>query len=98
MDTITLCPESVSAYKELMTNPKANGLDMPSLAECFEEAESGTAKHILFKEYLERIGNKPLPKVFFYIVMDELHSNKIVKCADGNIGYKLKLTSVGEKV
>jgi hypothetical protein len=53
--------------------------------------EKGTAKHILFKKYLARI-QKPLPKIFFYIVMDELYADKIVKCSDGNLGYKLKLS------
>ena len=89
MSKIMLTPETVSAYKTLMTKPKENGLDIPSLDEYFEEAEEGTAKHILFKDYLDRI-QKPLPKVFFYIIMDELYANKIVKCADGNLGYKLK--------
>lgn len=86
-----ICTESISAYRELMTNPNKHGLEIPSLSECFELYEAGTPKHILFKEYIERIGNKPLPKVFFYIVMDELHADKLVKCADGNIGYKLKI-------
>lgn len=96
MENITLTPEAVNAYKELMTNPKAHGLEMPTLEECFEEGE-GIAKHILFAEYIDRI-QKPLPKVFFYIIMDELYANKIVKCTDGNLGYKLKLRAVGEKV
>ena len=94
MSEIMLTPEAVSAYKTLMTKPKENGLDIPSLDKCFIDAEEGTAKHILFKEYLDRI-QKPLPKVFFYIIMDELYANKIVKCADGNLGYKLKLSAVG---
>ena len=96
MSEIMLTPQAVDAYKTLMTKPKENGLDIPSLEECFEDGE-GTAKHILFAEYIDRI-QKPLPKVFFYIIMDELYANKIVKCADGNLGYKLKLRAVGEKV
>lgn len=85
-----LNPESVNAYKELMTNPKENGLDIPSLDECFEIAEVATAKHILYESYLNKI-NKPLPKVFFYIIMDELYFKLIEKAPDGNLGYKLTL-------
>lgn len=88
MDTITLCPESVAAYKELMTNPKGNGINMPALHECFQVTTKATPKHILFNQYIELI-KKPLPKVFFYIIMDELH--EVVKCDDGNLGYNLKI-------
>lgn len=78
----------MAAYKELMVNPSVHGLDFPPLSDCFESFEAGTAKHILFKEYLDKI-KKPLPKIFFYIVMDELYP--VVKAADGNLGYKLKI-------
>ena len=93
MGTIELTPEAVVAYKEIMTNPKKHGLEMPSLEECFEDAEEGTAKHLLFKEYIDRI-RKPLSKVFFYIVMDEIYWDKHIKCADGNYGYKLKIRTI----
>lgn len=42
METITLCPESVAAYKELMTEPKKHGIDIPALSECFSPADEGT--------------------------------------------------------
>lgn len=89
MEATTLNQKSINAYKTLMLNPKENGLDMPALHDCFEEGE-GTPKHILFDQYIEKI-QKPLPKVFFYIIMDEIYADKITKCADGNIGYKLKI-------
>ncbi len=90
MENITLTTEAVNAYKELMTNPKNNGLDFPPLEECFDVYESGTAKHILYQEYIDKI-KKPLPKVFFYIIMDDIYFDRIVKCLDGNLGYKLKI-------
>lgn len=90
MNEIVLSPESVNAYKTLMTDPKNHGLTMPSLDECFEEAGEATAKHILFQQYIDVI-QKPLPKVFFYIIMDELYPKQIDKAADGCLGYKLKI-------
>ena len=93
MNEIVITPELINAYETLMTKPKENGLNMPSLDKCFVDVEEGTAKHILFKKYIERI-QKPLPKIIFYIVMDKVYANKIVKCSDGNLGYKLKLSDV----
>ncbi len=90
MTKITITKESVNAYKQLMTDPKKHGLDFEPLDECFEETEYATAKHILFDQYVDKI-KKPLPKVFFYIIMDEIYSERIAKSSDGNIGYKLKL-------
>jgi hypothetical protein len=90
-DAITLSSETVDAYKELMISPKTHGLEMPSLSECFEEADTATANHILFDEYIKRV-QRPVPKIVFYILMNELYRPNLVKCADGNYGYKLKLT------
>lgn len=94
MENIILCPETVDAYRKLMTDQKPHGLDMPSLSECFQDSTEGTPKDILFKMYIEKIGNKPLPKVFFYIVMDEIYHDKIIKCTNGDIGYKLKMVEI----
>jgi len=89
---IILCPEAVAAYKELMTNPKGNGLDIPSLEECIVVSDTIIAKHILYQQYIDLI-QKPLPKVFFYIIIDELHFDKMGKGSDGNFGYKLKINN-----
>lgn len=89
MENIVLCPESVAAYKELMLTPEKHGITIPPLKECFIDSNEGTPKHILFNEYLTKIDNRPLPKIFFYIVMDDLY--RIVKCSDGNLGYAVKI-------
>lgn len=90
---IQLSPEAVDAFKKLMTDPKSHGLDFPPLNECFVECEEATPKHILFEQYIDRI-KKPLKKVFFYIIMDELYSDRIAKAPDGNLGYKLKMSHI----
>lgn len=88
---MNLTPEAVNAYKELMTNPAPHGLSFKPLAECFEECEKVTPKHILYERYLEYL-QKPLPKVIFYIIMDELYGHFIAKDEDTkNLGYRLKL-------
>ncbi len=84
--------ESVDAYKELITRPKENGLDFPALDELLEQHEEGTPKHILFQQYIDII-KKPVPKVMFYIIVDELYP-AMVKCADGNFGWKLKIKNI----
>jgi hypothetical protein len=89
MENIILCPESVAAYKELLTNPAANGLDIKPIGEYFEASETPTAKHILFEQFIAVI-KKPLPKIFFYIIMDEMHP-QCGKDENGFMGYYLKL-------
>jgi len=86
---MNLTPDVVAAYKTLMTKPKENGLDeMPSLEECFVAAEEATSKHMLYAKYIMLVG-KPIPKVIFYIIMDELYPT--VKAPDGNLGWKLEI-------
>lgn len=84
--------QSIAAYKEVMTDPAKHGIDIRPLAECFEDSDLATPKHILYKEYIEYI-NKPLPKVFFYLVMDSLYA--IGKAPDGCLGYFLKFKPIG---
>lgn len=41
---MVLSPETVNAYKELLTNPQKHGLQFKPLHECFEEIEEVTPK------------------------------------------------------
>ena len=86
-----LSKESVNAYKELIKNPQKHGPDFNPLSECFQASEKVTPKHILFDEYVKYL-QKPLPKVIFYIIMDEEYGDLIGKDEEsGNVGYKLTL-------
>jgi len=89
---MNLSLEAVAAYKKLMTEPKENGFDFPSLLEVFEKTENATAKHLLYEQYLEKISKTidQLPKVFFYIIMDETYQQK--KASDGNLGYCVRVS------
>lgn len=90
---MTLTPEAVAAYKKLMTKPKENGLDFQPLSEVFEKTEDATAKHLLYEQYLAKINKTKdqLPKVFFYIIMDETYRQK--KTSDGNLGYCVRVSA-----
>lgn len=88
---MVLSPETVNAYKELLTNPQKHGLSFKPMNECFEETEEVTPKHLLFEAFSNYL-QKPLPKVIFYIIMDELYSHLIGKDETmKDLGYRLKL-------
>jgi len=75
MSEIQLTPETISAYKTVITNPKEHGLSFNAITDFFEQSETVTAKHELADAYIKHI-NKPLPKVILYIIR--------------NLGYYLK--------
>lgn len=52
----------------------------------FNIVDVATATHLLFKEFIEKTKWKGLPKIIFYILMDDLFP--IAKADDGNLGYK----------
>ena len=92
-ETLILCPESIDAYKTLLTHPADHGLTFRPLAECFRESDTVTPKHELYATFINYL-QKPLPKVMFYIIMDELYSSlidveKLPDGTNGNLGYKL---------
>lgn len=88
---MVLSPETVNAYKELLTNPQKHGLKFKPLNECFEETKEVTPKHLLFEAFLDYL-QKPLPKVIFYIIMDELYPHLTGKDeTTKDFGYRLKL-------
>ena len=81
--------ETIDAYKELLTNPKTHNLPFKALNECFIKADKVTAKHELYDQFIKYL-KKPLPKVIFYIVMDEVFGCG-GKDDKGNLGYNVKL-------
>jgi hypothetical protein len=81
---------SVSAHRQLLTDPSKFGLSFKPISEYFQPAEKATAKHLLFEQFVNEI-EVPLQKVFFYIIMDELYATSIGKADDGCAGYKLSI-------
>jgi hypothetical protein len=68
----TLDQNTIGAFRELLTNPSAHGLNLRALKDCFEVSETATAQHILFRDYINYL-RKPLPKLVFYILMTEIY-------------------------
>lgn len=89
MASIELNTESVAAYKEALTNPSKHGLPIRATQDCFIKSETVTAKHILAKQYMDEC-NGNLPKIFCYIVMDQVFGQCNGKDKDGLLGYHLK--------
>jgi hypothetical protein len=81
--------QTIDAYRELLTNPEKHGLPFKALAECFKASDKITAKHIIYGQFINYL-KKPLPKVIFYIIMDELFGCD-GKDEKGDLGYKLYL-------
>jgi hypothetical protein len=85
-----LTPETINAYKTILTDPASYKMDFKPIAECFIHSDITTPKHILFEQYASYI-NKPLPKLIFYIIMDEMYKDVVGKAPDGCLGFFLKL-------
>lgn len=62
-----------------------------NIQQYFIRSKTFTAKHILFQKFVESTKWKGLPKVIFYILMDELYPRSIGKAECGNLGYCLEL-------
>ncbi len=62
------------------------------ITQYFISAETATPKHLLFKEFTEKTKWKGLPKIIFYILMDQLY--QIGKADNGDLGYMASLKNV----
>jgi hypothetical protein len=60
------------------------------ITQYYEPSEICTANHILFKEFIEKTKWKGVPKIIYYIVMNETYGQPEHKDENGNLGYKLK--------
>lgn len=64
-----------------------------NLQQYFARSEKCTPKHLLFKEFIEKTKWKGLPKLIFYILMDELYPRSIAKAPNGDLGYLLEIVA-----
>lgn len=88
-------PESVATYKAVMTAPKENGFYFPALSEIFEESKTAIAAHTLFTQYRDLV-KCPVPKVFFYIVMNDLYKQGWAECGNGGYYVSFRKSSSGQ--
>lgn len=90
MSEIRLTPEAVDAYTKILVSPADYGMPFKPIGEILIESDVAIPAHILFKEFIDVI-QKPLPKVMFYIIMDNLFAHTRSKAPNGDMGYKLKV-------
>ena len=64
----------------------------------FVRSEVYTPKHLLFKKFIEGTKWKGLPKLIFYIIMDDLYPRSIGKAESGELGYCLELIQKASEV
>ena len=73
MESIPLNPQTVALFRKFVEHPEEmEGCDYRPIQECFEKSDVCTPQHILFNQYIAYLRH-PLPKVFFYIIMDEIY-------------------------
>lgn len=81
---IPICNETVAMAKECLLSGKS----FKPFDQLFVPTEIVTAKHELYEQFIADT-NCQIPKIFIYIVMDDLFGQCIDKDKDGNLGYKL---------
>lgn len=82
--------QQVDAYKTILNDPQAHGMPFKPLKDNFTTSDEVIAKHLLWEQFEAHI-ERQIPKVIFYILMDETYPELIGKGLDGNAGYKLKI-------
>lgn len=83
-----LTPELVDAYKQILADPAKQGLTCRPLKEVLRPSGKVTPAHLLFKDIT---GEYPaLPKIIFYILMDEFYPENKGKAENKDMGYALE--------
>jgi hypothetical protein len=61
------------------------------LTEYYNEVETVTAQHILFKLFIEGTLWKGVPKMIFYILLQDFFGPPHLKDKNGDLGYAIQL-------
>jgi hypothetical protein len=95
---MNLTKDTIAVYTDLLTKPNEHGLDIPALSEVIETTEEATAKYLIYELYLVRVGRSKhvIPKVVFYIIMDNLYPIK--KDEGGYLGYCVRVKPFKEEM
>lgn len=91
---IEVTEQSIALYRSIILDPNKHNADFKPLSDIFEKAETATPKHVLYDQYLSAIKREghQLPKLFFYMVMDDVFPQE--KCENGDLGYLAALTPI----
>lgn len=63
---------TINQYKDFLENPQKYDCNYKPIKECFAPSKHVTPQDKLYELYIAHI-DKPLPKVVFYIIMQELY-------------------------
>ena len=94
LEPFLLTPAVIRRFTDFLVNPHEYNFDYKPLKECFVEGDHYEPQHLLYQQYVDYI-QKPLPKVVFYIIMQEQFPEYFGKDdrpgTRHDLGYKLKL-------
>ena len=94
MESIPLTPSIIGRFTDFLVNPEKWDCTYKPLKACFVEGDHYEPQHLLYRQYVDYI-QKPLPKVIFYIIMQEqfpeYRGTDDRPGMSGDIGYKLRL-------
>ncbi len=94
---MTLTPEAVEAYLHIMENPAEYNFDFKPLSQLLVKSDKITAQHILYREYIDCIQNSNIPKVIFYIILQDKYGACHGKDDAGCFGYYLTVQKDANK-
>ena len=86
---IPICEETVAMAKEILLSGKS----FKPFDQLFTPSETVTAKHELYEQFVAKT-NCQIPKIFIYIIMDDLFGIATDKDEKGNFGYKLLISLI----
>lgn len=88
---------TINQYKDFLENPQKYECNYKPIKECFAPSKYVTPQDKLYELYVAHI-DKPLPKVVFYIIMQELYDEYRGKAPydektkkGGELGYYLRV-------
>lgn len=88
-----LSPELVSEYTTILNNPAASGFTFKPLNKILLPSDTITAQDDLYNDYCMAIANNGIPKLIFYIILNETYGHPRGNDSKGNAGYYLKVVA-----
>lgn len=86
---MTITPQMIDSYREILTNPDKHELPYKPITEWFVKSEDILPKHLAFDSVKDLVN---IPKFIFYILMDELYP--VGKALSGDAGWPIEYASV----
>ena len=69
---MNLDQKTIDLFSEMMCSPEKMGIEIKPLKEVFVKHDQITPNDELYKQYIDYLDGRTLPKVIFYIVMRQV--------------------------